>query len=175
MTYFGNRKGRMNMKKKMVDERVALEVNRIYKVGYIILTVGIALDTLLQAWSGRMGEISLRPIELGTFLLAQIVCLVMMIRRGLGDDNQYAEADVFPLRYNVKVGFVSGVIIAVLFIVQRLWSGKLDGVDAVQQAMILAICFVSFVVVTVVGIVLAQYLVFRLAKRQRKKWQDEDE
>ena len=84
MTYFGNRKGRTNMKKKMVDERVTLEVNRIYKVGYIILTVGIALDTLLQAWSGRMGEISLRPIELGTFLLAQIVCLVMMIRGGLG-------------------------------------------------------------------------------------------
>ena len=75
----------------------------------------------------------------------------------------------------MKVGFVSGLIIAVLFIVQRLWSGKLDGVDAVQQAMILAICFVSFVVVCVVGIVLAQYLVFRLAKRQRKKWQDEEE
>ena len=163
------------MKKKMVDERVALEVNRIYKVGYLILTFGIALDILLQAWSGRTGEISLRPVELGVFLLAQIVCLVMMVRRGLGDDNQYAEADVFPLRYNAKVGFVSGLAVAVLFTVQRLWSGKLDGVDAVQQAIVLAICFVLFVVATGVGIVLAQYLVFRLAKRRRQKWQDDDE
>ena len=163
------------MKKKMVDERVALEVNRIYKVGYLILTFGIALDILLQAWSRRTGEILLRPVELGVFLLAQIVCLVMMVRRGLGDDNQYAEADVFPLRYNLKVGFLSGLAVAVLFTVQRLWSGKLGGADVVQQAIVLAICFVLFVVVTGGGIVLAQYLVFRLAKRQRKKWQDDDE
>ena len=82
--------------KKPKDERVVAETNRIYKAGYMILTFGILVDLYLQFSSVNGSGFSVRPVELGIFMLAQIACLVMMVRKGLADDNRYAEADVFP-------------------------------------------------------------------------------
>ena len=80
--------------KKPKDERVVAETNRIYKAGYMILTFGILVDLYLQFSSVNGSGFSVRPVELGIFMLAQIACLVMMVRKGLADDNRYAE-DVY--------------------------------------------------------------------------------
>ncbi|MBS5704038.1 MAG: hypothetical protein KHW93_09450, partial [Butyricicoccus pullicaecorum] len=72
--------------KKPKDERVVAETNRIYKAGYMILTFGILVDLYLQFSSVNGSGFSVRPVELGIFMLAQIACLVMMVRKGLADD-----------------------------------------------------------------------------------------
>ena len=56
--------------KKTKDERVVAETNRIYKVGYLILSFGIVFDLYLQLAGAKDGQFSLRMVEFGVLMLA---------------------------------------------------------------------------------------------------------
>ena len=87
----------MKLIRKAKDERVVAEINRIYKVGFYFLTAGILADLVLQALGISVqnetigGAVNL--VEFAVVMLAQLFCLVLMARKGMMDDNAFAEAD----------------------------------------------------------------------------------
>lgn len=164
-------KGQWMMKRKKTDERVVAEINRIYKVGYLILSFGIGADVLLQIiYSNRVNA-----LELFVLLLTQVVCLILQVHKGLADDNQYAEADTFPLRHNLKIGVLVGFIPGLLLVAMRLMQPEVQAFGAQSMALIAGIMLVSIVVVAEIFYVGLQYVVFRLAKRRRKHMYDDQE
>ena len=99
----------MKLFPKSKDERVVAEINRIYKIGFFFLTFGILLDVVLQAIGVRlegttMGDSSINLLEFGILLAAQLITLLMMNRKGLMDDNAYAEADRYPWKHYLLQG-----------------------------------------------------------------------
>lgn len=156
--------------RKPKDERVTAEINRIYRVGFLILSLGILLDIYLQLAS--TGEV--RLVEFGVFMFAQVVCIVLMVRKGMMDDSRYAEADVFPKKHYLLLGLGAGAAAGLLLTVLRAmfvqweWGTKLFW--ATQGIM-----FVSCVVLVTALVYPVQYLVFRIAKRRRSRAQDTDE
>lgn len=168
-----NERGVLPMRKKQTDERVAAEINRIYKAGYLILSIGIGADIFLQGLISPT-SITIRPLEILVFFLAQAVCLVMMVRRGFADDNQYAEADVFPLRHTLKTGALIGLVCGALGAAIRLYQFG-AGMDGVTMALIAGSMIVFTTLLAAAGMLLAQYVLFRLAKRRREKLRQDDE
>ena len=87
----------MKLIRKAKDERVVAEINRIYKVGFYFLTAGILADLVLQALGISVqnetigGAVNL--VEFAVVMLAQLFCLVLMARKGMMDDNAFAEAE----------------------------------------------------------------------------------
>ena len=160
-------------KRKKLDERVAAEINRIYKIGYLILTIGIGADIIIESVTSPAG-IRIRPLETAVFFLAQFVCMALMVHKGLADDNQYAEADVFPLRHTLKIGLFAGLVsgaAAAAFRIAQFDAAMTGGIKAMIFGMM--VC-VTTVMVTVT-VLLLQYLMFRLAKRRRSAMlSDED-
>lgn len=104
--------------KKQKDERVVAETNRIYKVGYLIFNIGILFDLYLQLADG--GGSAVRPVEWVVLLAANLICLTMMVRKGMADDDRYAETDVFPKKHYALVSLGAGVGAAVLFIALKM-------------------------------------------------------
>ena len=96
-----------------VDERVEAESNRVYKLGFVMLSFGV-LVYLYYDWSlkqamcmrdvlangaGRMEFTSADLFLYGWFALTMIVGMVLLVRKGFGDDNRFAEAEQFPIGY----------------------------------------------------------------------------
>ncbi len=162
-------------RKKTVDERVASEVNRIYRVGYLILTFGILIDVIWQMATEPMGKIVVRPLEFATLIVANIICVLMMVQKGLSDDDAYAEAEKFPKRHYALLGLGCGAAAAAIIIAIRVltfaWEYPIS-----TMALVLGIYFFSIMLITAVLFYCVQYTMFRAAKRRRdKQLQDEDE
>lgn len=165
--------------RKPADERVTGEMNRIYKVGYLILTVGVVLDLYTKMMLGveLLQTIDLRSIfllygwEFIVFMGAQAVCLVLMVRRGLSDDDQYADAEVFPLAHYVKVALLAGLAVGAVA------GGLLLYRFGTELWIAAAFTFVSVMLFCALGILALQYAVFRMARtrraREAAKWEDE--
>lgn len=166
--------------RKPADERVTGEMNRIYKTGYLILTIGVVLDLYFKMMLGAelLQTFDFRSIfllygwEFVVFMGAQVVCLALMVRRGLSDDDQYADAEVFPLAHYVKVsllaGLAAGAVAGGLMLYRfgtELWIAALS-------------CLVMVALGCALGILALQYAVFRMAKtrraREAQKWEDDE-
>lgn len=158
------------LEKKPKDERVVAENNQIYKVGYLILTLGIIVDLYLQfaAASAQQNSFSLtfRPVEAATFIVAQVVCLILQVRKGFMDDNRYAEADVFPKAHYALVGLITGAAASLLFVGVR--SLTVQSWNA-AQVIVLAVLGVSLWLCITAGTYLLQYICFRVARARRMK------
>ena len=97
----------MKLFRKAKDERVVAEVNRVYKIGFYVLTFGILADLVLQMSGFDMqvdvlrgaNPTSFNLLEFAILMLAQLVCIALMARKGLMDDNAYAEADRYPWKH----------------------------------------------------------------------------
>ena len=154
------------------DERVRTEVSRVYKIGYYILSFGIFIDLLLQLTGVQFGvdgaQVTFRPVELLVFIAAQIACAVLMARRGLMDDNGFAEAETFPLKHYVLVGLAAGAVAAAIVSVANFRnSAAWSGFDRGTLFAAIAIQFLVMVPFTAALIVLAYYAAFRAAKKRR--------
>lgn len=150
------------------DERIAGEINKIYRVGYMILSLGLMVDIFLQSIQG-----TIRILEFLTFVLANVVCAVLMARRGIGDEGKYAEADVFPKRHTALVALgasaAAAFLMTVLRTVAQLPAWKWDlWVFWVSQIFI----FVSMLVLCAPAIYAGQYALFCAARRRRKRMED---
>lgn len=110
------------------DERVEAESNRIYKVGFVMLSFGV-LVYMYYDWSLKQamymrdvlangtGRVELTTADLflfGWVLLTMVVGAVPLCRKGFADDNRFAEAEKFPTGYYVLVSIVSVICVDVL-------------------------------------------------------------
>ncbi len=162
-------------RKKTVDERVASEVNRIYRVGYLILTFGILIDVIWQMATEPMGKIVVRPLEFATLIVANIICVLMMVQKGLSDDDAYAEAEKFPKKHYALLGLGAGAVAAAAMVGIRMltfdWEYPIS-----TMVLILGIYFFSIALTCAIAFYCVQYAIFRAAKRRRnQQLRDEDE
>lgn len=159
-------------KQKPHDERVQAEINNIYRISYKVLLFGICFDLVLQftdtAVNSGGASFMARPVEFAVFMAANLLFLILMIRKGIGDDNtRYAEVERFPhLHYLGIYGLVALVATAIsccLF-----WfNNHANGWDLMPLIMLIfgGSVFVS-IIISAYGI---QYLLFRLSKKRRRQ------
>ena len=156
---------------KSKDERVEAELNRIYRIGFYVLMLGIAFDVILQITSfdavGRFPSFTVRPVEFAALMISCVLCLVLMVRRGIGDEGRYAEAERFPRGHYLAFSALAGAI-----------AGGLEGVLSVPRYMemlpeswliVTVFSAAGTFVITAPLIYLLQYACFRAAKKRREK------
>lgn len=174
----------MKLFRKAKDERVVAEINRIYKIGFFFLTFGILLDVVFQAIGVRiegttMGESTINLLELGILLAAQLVILLLMNRKGLMDDNAYAEADRYPWKHYLVQGLLAGAGAAVVVCVIQFFSGAAWASMSVPYILLAFAGQLVFMVPTVtVLLLLITYVSFCYARGRRRKTEqaiEEDE
>lgn len=165
------------------DERVEIEMNRIYKAGFLMLLGGYVVylyyalalkqvQMMVDVMSTGTGNMSLALPELllfAWFLITLIYCSVRQCRKGIVDDGRFAEVDEFPGGYFALVSGLAalgaGVLSALVHVIATLQvGGSMD-----YFALIIAAQSVSIAILTFGGCMLAFYLSFRSAKNSREK------
>lgn len=159
--------------KKQKDERVVAEMNRIYRIGYMILSAGMAVDIYLKVFIGLPAQLESQMtrldmavflgLEFVVFMAAQILCLVLMVRKGISDDDQYAETDTFAAKHYVKVSLLVGLLTGLV-------AGGFSLYSLGLELWILALAvFLGTFLFCAAGIVALQYAVFHMARSRRRK------
>ena len=165
------------------DERVETETNRIYKVGFVMLSFGLLVymyydwalkqavytRDVLTSGAGRIELTSADLFLYGWFALTMIVGIALMLRKGFGDDNRFAEADRFPGGYYacVSIAFLVGVVVLTTAI-RVLAEFQVLGVERVVWPWVA----ISGLIVVVVGVplfVLGFWIAFKVAQGRRKQ------
>ena len=167
--------------KKTKDERIVAESNKVYKIAYLVMTFGILFDLFLQftglSFDGKE-QFSARPVEFAVFMLAQIICLVLMLRKGFMDDNRFAEAEVFPHRHYLLLALGSGAAAGLLFCVLRMLAFPYWEFGAQAFFFVMGTIFLVVALSCAVLIYAMMYLCFRVARRRRRalaaRFEDEE-
>lgn len=165
------------------DERVEAESNRIYKVGFIMLSFGLVAylycgSALKQAMFMRdmlatgSGSIELTAGDLflyGWILLTMVVCAVLQCRKGFVDNNRFAEVETFPARYYALTScFVSvglGVLAPAIRVLAEFQIRGAEGImwrDAAIQGIVIAIAMF-------LALMLVYWAAFKTAQSRRKQ------
>lgn len=165
------------------DERIELEMNRIYKSGFLMLMFGylvylyysLALkqaQMMIDITATGSGSMTLDFPELllfAWFLCTLLYCTVRTSRKGFIDNGRFAEVDEFPGGYFALVSGLAalgaGVLSALVHVLAVLQvSGSMD-----YLALIVAIQSISLAILVFGGCMLVFYLSFRSAKKNREK------
>lgn len=157
------------MKKvKLRDERVVAESNRIYKIGFYVFTVGIALDMFIKACNQEPGAASADSFEWFVFLAAQFTCLVLFSRKGIYSEDVMAEA--FNWKKHILSFSGAGLLCGVLVAARNVTVYNLQGNQAIVTALltIVLIC----ISVLVLCLLLAR-ISFSWAKARREEQERE--
>lgn len=160
---------------KAKDERVVAEINRIYKIGFHLLSFGILADILLQAIGVRLEgstvvDSSINLIEFAVLMLAWALSLFLMSRKGLMDDNAFAEADRFPLKIYLAQGVLAGSVAAIVVSAVQFVSGA-AWVSMGVPYMLLAFAsqLIFMVPAVTILLLLITWVSFRYARERRRK------
>lgn len=160
---------------KAKDERVVAEINRIYKIGFHLLSFGILADILLQAIGVRLEgstvvDSSINLIEFAVLMLAWAVSLFLMSRKGLMDDNAFAEADRFPLKIYLAQGVLAGSVAAIVVSAVQFVSGAAWVSMSVPYILLAFASQLIFMVPAVtILLLLITWVSFRYARERRRK------
>jgi len=162
--------------KKHRDERIQRELNNIYRIGYHVLTFGIMLDLFIQFsdhyfYESNITSAGVRPLEFGTFLAANLLCIILMIRKGIGDDNtRFAETDRFPHGYYLLYSSSASLISSAVFGALMAWQLRSQGYDNLPLIIFITCTFIFLLTSSLIyGL---QYLCFRTAKKRRNEMQE---
>ena len=164
---------------KAKDERVVAEINRIYKIGFHLLSFGILADILLQAIGVRLEgstvvDSSINLIEFAVLMLAWAVSLFLMSRKGLMDDNACAEADRYPWKHYLLQGVLAGAGAAAVVCVIQFFSGAAWASMSVPYILLVFAAQLMFMVpITTVLVLLLTYVSFRYAAKRRRDTMEE--
>lgn len=160
---------------KAKDERVVAEINRIYKIGFHLLSFGILADILLQAIGVRLEgstvvDSSINLIEFAVLMLAWAVSLFLMSRKGLMDDNAFAEADRFPLKIYLAQGVLAGSVAAIVVSAVQFVGGAAWASMSVPYILLAFASQLIFMVPAVtILLLLITWVSFRYARERRRK------
>lgn len=165
------------------DERVEAESNRVYKLGFVMLSFGV-LVYLYYDWSfkqamcmrdvlangtGRMEFTTADLFLYGWFALTMVVGMVLLVRKGFGDDNRFAEVEQFPIGHYALASIVFVVCVDVLATAIRILAEfQVLGAGEITWP---AVAFGS-VFAFVVGIplfLLGYWISFKTAQSRRKQ------
>lgn len=165
------------------DERVEAESNRVYKLGFIMLSFGV-LVYLYYDWSlkqavlmrdvlangtGRMEFTSADLFLYGWFALTMVVGMVLLVCKGFGDDNRFAEAEKFPTGYYVLVSIVSVVCVDVLAAAIRIAAEfQVLGAEGIMWSS-MAFGGVFLIIVGIPFFLLVFWTSFKTAQSRRKQ------
>ena len=172
----------MKLFRKAKDERVVAEVNRVYKIGFYVLTFGILADLVLQMSGFDMqvdvlrgaNPTSFNLLEFAILMLAQLVCIALMARKGLMDDNAYAEADRYPWKHYLLQGVLAGAGAAAVVCVIQFFSGAAWASMSVPYILLVFAAQLMFMVpITTVLVLLLTYVSFRYAAKRRRDTMEE--
>ena len=160
---------------KAKDERVVAEINRIYKIGFHLLSFGILADILLQAIGVRLEgstvvDSSINLIEFAVLMLAWAVSLFLMSRKGLMDDNAFAEADRYPWKHYLVQGLLAGAGAAAVVCIIQVFSGAAWASMSVPYILLAFASQLIFMVPAVtILLLLITWVSFRYARERRRK------
>ena len=165
----------MKLFPKSKDERVVAEINRIYKIGFHLLSFGILADILLQAIGVRLEgstvvDSSINLIEFAVLMLAWAVSLFLMSRKGLMDDNAFAEADRYPWKHYLVQGLLAGAGAAAVVCIIQFFSGAAWASMSVPYILLAFASQLIFMVPAVtILLLLITWVSFRYARERRRK------
>lgn len=152
-------------RKKPVDERVAAETNKTYKIGFYVFTTGILADIIISV--ARSGAINW--FEWGVFMAAQIACVVLNARKGIADQCTEPSGDKFPLKRVLGtaclVGVGTGMVTCVIYVLRGEWYA----LAPLQIALAAWMTFLFMFAITTAAIVALQAVVFVVAKARSKR------
>ena len=160
---------------KAKDERVVAEINRIYKIGFHLLSFGILADILLQAIGVRLEgstvvDSSINLIEFAVLMLAWAVSLFLMSRKGLMDDNAFAEADRYPWKHYLVQGLLAGAGAAAVVCIIQFFSGAAWASMSMPYILLAFASQLIFMVPAVtILLLLITWVSFRYARERRRK------
>ena len=160
---------------KAKDERVVAEINRIYKIGFHLLSFGILADILLQAIGVRLEgstvvDSSINLIEFAVLMLAWALSLFLMSRKGLMDDNAFAEADRYPWKHYLVQGLLAGAGAAAVVCIIQFFSGAAWASMSVPYILLAFASQLIFMVPAVtILLLLITWVSFRYARERRRK------
>lgn len=162
------------------DERIEREMNHIYKVGFIMLSLGILfafyynimLDQVrlvFEVEATGSGVITLSLSELFVYVwlfIVCIVCLILQCRKGFVDNGRFGETDTFPARHFALISGMAGLVVGVFTLCLRtLATVQVFGYATLWlESALLSICVGVAIFALMYGIL---YLVYRAAKRRR--------
>jgi len=160
------------------DERLVVEANRIYAIGYFILTVGLFLDIyygLSQVSVVVINDMNVNllnyfnPFELLVYMTAQIACAIVAVKRGILDTNRLANTETVPWKYYLVISCVVAVVAGLASTILRalaelriLGAGSVHWLLDIISGLVLAI----FVFLSVLY---GLYVNFKAVKRQQAK------
>jgi hypothetical protein len=163
------------------DERLVAEMNKVYALGYFMLSFGICLDIyygLSRAQIAFVRDLSVNafdyvsPVELIVLLLAQIVCLIVQTKRGLTTTNRFVDTNHFPAGYYLILsgmaaigGGLAAILLRILAEAQMLGATRITG----ESWLTAGIFGISLTIGVFLAVFILSYVAFKIAKRQEKK------
>ncbi|MFR1640659.1 MAG: hypothetical protein ACLSVD_16880 [Eggerthellaceae bacterium] len=169
------------------DERIEVEMNRIYRTGFLMLTGGYVvylyyslalgqaqmMADMEATGTGSMTFDLPSMLLFAWFMVVMLCCAARQVRKGFVDDGRFAETDVFPGGYFSLVAGLAAVSAGLLAALVRMLAMFQVGAtcDWWLSATLVGSALVgTFVAILVFGsCLLAFYLSFRAAKTRRDK------
>ncbi len=163
------------------DERIAAEMNHIYKIGFLMLTFGFVVDLYYRlmlsqvefiAADGQETTFAFDPLFFGWFMVTMLVCSVLMCRKGFVDTGRFAETDTFPTGYFALISVAAGGGAGLLGALMRMLAEyQILGSGGIMWWVDIAIG-IGLLISVFVLCFLAFYLSYRAAKysREHQTW-----
>lgn len=163
----------MKLSRKPKDERITAQMGKIYKVGFWILGIGLAIDVYLQESAQMLlatGVVEVRLNEVIIFLAGFLYVCIQMVRKGIFDDDlRYADTETFPVGYGLKLSVIGSLAAGVLLVGGRIYNEIVyNGLSQVTWLGDAAM-FLVFTVSLFGLIYVAEYLTWRIAKTRRDR------
>lgn len=114
------------------DERISLEMGRIYKVGYIGMVLsaivaifyGVAVEGVVadhQLLADAVDQHAVHCLVVLAFGMCVTACimLAMQLSKGIAEDSKFAEADAYPLAHYVGLSAAVAIALGLVAFVLR--------------------------------------------------------
>ena len=163
------------------DERLLAESGKIYRIGFWLLAAGVGVDVLIklalylpgsgQSW----GLFPLVGMEGIVLVAALVLCALLAAGRGILTLGADPEAERFPARHYALVSLGIGLGLSVVSLLLRVvfhpgWEFDTAALVLVFGLVVLFVTGITFIVCFA-----TLYLLFRLARRRRRQWQEPEE
>lgn len=164
--------------RKEVDERIVAESNRIYRMGFVLLSLGYGLYVWHSFMLSQVAyvnqltpdfETSVSPFLNSWFLLVFVIVGFMLAREGVFASNDIDELEMFPVERCLKASFGAATAVLVLATLMRaLAEFELMGLEGVNWLDDIVIAFV-FAMEVFVATLVCFAVSHVVAKRRRKR------